>query len=112
MSNKEVYGSKVSNKNVSMMLSNYSLGDHSKDTDEVGEWIDTVIFEKGMIREMFVKKCPKVKAKIKRAAAEDDNIEMMVESIFTDYNVIIMMGTHSIEVHKLSSSGKLQQDKE
>ncbi len=84
-----------SNHNVSM-LSNYSLGDKAieKETEEVGEWIDTVEFEHGSIREMFVKKRPKRKTQVDEAAADE---EMVVESIFTTYNIIIMVGTHRIE---------------
>lgn len=57
---------------------------------------------------MFVKKRPKKKVKMNEAAADAE--EMAVESIFTTYNIIIMVGTHRIENRKLTSSGKLQRE--
>ena len=54
--------SNLRNRSNASMLSHYSLGDELKAEDEeVGEWIDTVTFEHGQIREMFVKKRPKIK---------------------------------------------------
>jgi len=53
-------------------LSEYSLDPKKEKEDEVGEWIDTVAFDHGQIREMLLKKDERSKKKNNESSEEEE----------------------------------------
>ena len=86
-------------------MSDYSKDPKAEKEDEIGEWIETVAFEHGQIREVVLKKVTKSKK-----SKDDSDQEDEIQSIFKTYKLLIMIGTHRIESWKLSSRGKLRLD--
>ena len=88
------------------------MGTNATENDS-GRWIDTIKFDHGSIRDMLLKKRPKekraamIKEKIANGAIVTGKTSNLL-SVYKKYQIIVLIGTHSIVTSELSSRGKVR----
>lgn len=111
--------SQILNFSMHMLVSHrnmISVFDMSKGIWEEACWIDTVQFDEGFIRKMFIKKRDKQERQdlIKERKLKGKNCSGRSKqqlSVFKKYRIILFIGIHTIKMIELSSKGVIKRQK-
>ena len=81
--------------------------------NESGKWMETIKFDRGNIRDMLLKKRPReerkamIEKKIGNGAIVAGKTSNLL-SMYKKYQIVVLIGTHSIVTSELSSQGKIK----